>query len=62
MATSGFGMKIGWVPGQRKKNQHKKGVYTSHKERDVKQQINQRSGNQMWSLGGSHQQRKLINT
>lgn len=60
MASSrnGSGMKILWIPGR--KRHDRKGIYKPTNKEVNKNYIQQRK-NEMWTLGGSHEQRKLIN-
>ncbi|KAG5684416.1 hypothetical protein PVAND_013650 [Polypedilum vanderplanki] len=60
MASSrnGSGMKILWIPGR--KRHDKKGIYKPTNKEVNKNYIQQRK-NEMWTLGGASEQRKLIN-
>jgi len=52
------GLKILWIPGRKKHD--KKGIYSSTNKEVNKNYLPQRK-NQVWSLGGAHEQKKLIN-
>ncbi|XP_070495631.1 uncharacterized protein [Chironomus tepperi] len=57
-SKNGTGMKILWIPGR--KRHDRKGIYKPTNKEVNKNYIQQRK-NEMWTIGGASEQRKLIN-